>query len=62
MPSAFVDTNFLLYAVSHHPVERAKSLRAQELILAEDIQLSVQGGRLQGVNGRASERSNGVME
>lgn len=42
MPSAFVDTNILLYAVSHHPAERAKSLRAQELLLAEDIQLSVQ--------------------
>jgi predicted nucleic acid-binding protein len=42
MPSAFVDTNILLYAVSHHPAERAKSLRAQELLLSEEIHLSVQ--------------------
>jgi predicted nucleic acid-binding protein len=42
MPSAFVDTNILLYAVSHHRAERAKSLRAQEILLSEDIQLSVQ--------------------
>ena len=42
MSSAFVDTNILLYAVSHHPAEREKSLRAQELLLSEDIHLSVQ--------------------
>ena len=42
MPSAFVDTNILLYAVSQHPGERPKSLRAQELLFSEDIHLSVQ--------------------
>ena len=42
MPSVFVDTNILLYAVSNHPAEREKTLRAQELLLSDDIHLSVQ--------------------
>jgi predicted nucleic acid-binding protein len=42
MPAAFVDTNVLLYAASNHPSEREKSQRAQQLLLSEDIALSVQ--------------------
>jgi predicted nucleic acid-binding protein len=42
MPSAFVDTNILLYAASNHPSEREKARTAQRLLLSEDVALSVQ--------------------
>jgi predicted nucleic acid-binding protein len=42
MPAAFADTNILLYAASNHPSEREKSQIAQQLLLSEDIALSVQ--------------------
>lgn len=42
MPAAFVDTNVLLYAASNHPSERQKSRTAQQLLLSEDVGLSVQ--------------------
>jgi predicted nucleic acid-binding protein len=42
MPSAFVDTNILLYAASNHPSEREKSRRARQLLLSEDVAFSVQ--------------------
>lgn len=38
----FVDTNVLLYAVSREPAERAKTQRANELLAARDLGLSVQ--------------------
>ena len=38
----FVDTNVLLYAVSRDPGERAKSLRANEILAGRDVALSVQ--------------------
>lgn len=38
----FVDTNVLLYAVSTHPTESNKSLRANEILAGRDVGLSVQ--------------------
>lgn len=42
MPSAFVDTNILVYAASNHPADRSKRLRAREILLNEDIAISFQ--------------------
>ena len=38
----FVDTNVLLYAISREPDERDKAARANEILAAGDIGLSVQ--------------------
>jgi predicted nucleic acid-binding protein len=38
----FVDTNVLLYAISQDPREQAKAVRANELLSAGDVSLSVQ--------------------
>jgi predicted nucleic acid-binding protein len=38
----FVDTNVLLYAISRDPDERDKELRANEILTARDLALSVQ--------------------
>jgi predicted nucleic acid-binding protein len=38
----FVDTNVLLYAISHDPDEQRKAARANELLSAGDVGLSVQ--------------------
>jgi predicted nucleic acid-binding protein len=38
----FVDTNVLLYAISRDPAERSKAARANEILVAGDIGLSVQ--------------------
>jgi predicted nucleic acid-binding protein len=38
----FADTNVLLYAISRDPQERAKAARANDLLAAGDIALSVQ--------------------
>ena len=38
----FVDTNVLLYAISRDPEERRKAVRANEILAAGDIGLSVQ--------------------
>jgi predicted nucleic acid-binding protein len=38
----FVDTSVLLYAISRDPAERSKAVRANEIIVAGDIGLSVQ--------------------
>ena len=38
----FVDTNVLLYSISRDPAERSKSVRANEILDAGDIALSVQ--------------------
>ena len=38
----FVDTNVLLYAISHDPEELGKRTRANELLAAADVGLSVQ--------------------
>ncbi|MFZ1153617.1 MAG: PIN domain-containing protein [Solirubrobacteraceae bacterium] len=38
----FADTNILLYAISHDPDEQAKATRANEILSARDIGLSVQ--------------------
>ena len=38
----FVDTNVLLYAISGDPAEAAKAARADEILAAGDIGLSVQ--------------------
>src|SRR5690625_6067817 len=38
----FIDTNVLLYAISRDPAERAKAERANELLGARDLALSVQ--------------------
>lgn len=38
----FVDTNVLLYAISQDSAERAKAARANEILAAGDIGLSVQ--------------------
>jgi predicted nucleic acid-binding protein len=38
----FVDTNVLLYAISRDPDERTKAVRANELLSARDLGLSVQ--------------------
>ena len=38
----FADTNILLYAISRDPDEQAKATRANELLSARDIGLSVQ--------------------
>ena len=38
----FVDTNILLYAISRDPAERRKAARANEILDAGDIGLSVQ--------------------
>jgi len=39
---AFVDTNVLVYAVSRDPGERDKAARANDILLARDVQLSAQ--------------------
>jgi predicted nucleic acid-binding protein len=38
----FVDTNVLLYAISRDPQERAKAERANQILRAKDLTLSVQ--------------------
>lgn len=38
----FVDTNVLLYAISTDPTERAKAARANRILAARDVCLSVQ--------------------
>ncbi len=38
----FVDTNVLLYAISRDPAERSKAVRANEILAAGGIGLSVQ--------------------
>jgi len=38
----FVDTNVLLYAISRDPKERDKAVRANDILTARDIALSVQ--------------------
>jgi predicted nucleic acid-binding protein len=38
----FVDTNVLLYAISRDPGERAKAERANEVLAARDLALSIQ--------------------
>jgi predicted nucleic acid-binding protein len=38
----FVDTNVLLYAISRDPAERSKAVRANEILDAGDVGLSVQ--------------------
>jgi predicted nucleic acid-binding protein len=38
----FVDTNVLLYAISQDAEERSKAVRANEILLAGDLGLSVQ--------------------
>jgi predicted nucleic acid-binding protein len=38
----FVDTNILLYAISRDPAERPKAQRANSLLAARDLALSVQ--------------------
>ena len=38
----FVDTNILLYAISRDPAESSKAVRANEILVAGDIGLSVQ--------------------
>jgi predicted nucleic acid-binding protein len=38
----FVDTNVLLYAISRNPEEHSKAVRANEILVAGDIGLSVQ--------------------
>ena len=38
----FVDTNVLLYAISRDPEERDKATRANEILTARDVALSVQ--------------------
>jgi predicted nucleic acid-binding protein len=38
----FADTNVLLYAISRHPGEQDKAARANELLEARDVALSVQ--------------------
>lgn len=42
MSVRFVDTNVLLYAVSRDPDERDKAERANEILTARDLALSVQ--------------------
>jgi predicted nucleic acid-binding protein len=42
MPSAFVDTNILVYAASNHPIDREKRLQARQLLLNEDVAISFQ--------------------
>jgi predicted nucleic acid-binding protein len=38
----FIDTNVLLYAISRDPDERAKTARANEILAAGDVRLSIQ--------------------
>lgn len=38
----FVDTELLLYAISHAPNERDKAAQANEILRARDLALSVQ--------------------
>lgn len=38
----FVDTNIFLYAASSAPAERAKTLRARQLLTTLDVALSTQ--------------------
>jgi predicted nucleic acid-binding protein len=38
----FVDTNVLLYAISRDPEEQAKATRANDILTARDLALSVQ--------------------
>ena len=42
MSVRFVDTNVLIYSISSDPAERDKSERANELLTARDLGLSVQ--------------------
>jgi len=42
MTPIFVDTNIFLYAASSAPVERAKTLRARQLLTTIDVALSTQ--------------------
>lgn len=42
MPSAFIDSNILLYAVSGRKEERDKTLIARRLLLQPDLNISVQ--------------------
>lgn len=42
MNARFVDTNILIYAISSDPAERPKSERANQLLAAKDLGLSVQ--------------------
>ncbi len=38
----FVDTNVLLYAISRHPEEQEKAIRANDILSARDVALSIQ--------------------
>jgi predicted nucleic acid-binding protein len=38
----FADTNVLLYAISKKPSERAKAVRAREILRSRDLGVSVQ--------------------
>jgi predicted nucleic acid-binding protein len=38
----FVDTNVLLYAISHDPAEQVKASRASDILTARDLALSAQ--------------------
>jgi predicted nucleic acid-binding protein len=38
----FVDTNVLLYAISRDPTEQDKAARANDILAARDVALSVQ--------------------
>ncbi|BBZ40936.1 PIN domain-containing protein [Mycobacterium conspicuum] len=38
----FIDTNVLLYAISHDPEERDKAKRANDILAARDLAVSVQ--------------------
>lgn len=38
----FIDTNVLLYTISHDPAERDKAERANDILAAHDLGLSVQ--------------------
>jgi predicted nucleic acid-binding protein len=42
MTVRFVDTNVLLYSISGDPAERAKAERANDILAARDLALSVQ--------------------
>jgi predicted nucleic acid-binding protein len=42
MSVRFVDPNVLLYAISHDPGEQGKAKRANDLLAARDLALSVQ--------------------
>jgi predicted nucleic acid-binding protein len=42
MSARFVDTNVLIYSISSDPAERGKAERANEVLAARDVGLSVQ--------------------